>query len=253
MPVPTNGKDGAPGKDGVDGKDGSDGKDGAPGPKGEDGRSIDVAEVHRLISDLVSKAIAAIPVPKDGKDGRDGRDGKDGAGKDGEPGRDALQIVPSVGIDCARGYPRGTWATYRGGTFFAARQTDPFTEPVSERTLAEAGWACAMDAVWDELEEYLDEGRRIEKTTFWASGRSRKTTRIGRSVLYRGVWKQGTEYRAGDQVTSGGSTWHCQAETTQERPGGGCPDWVLAVKQGEPGRAAKVESGDRASGPVRLR
>jgi hypothetical protein len=110
-----------------------------------------------------------------------------------------------------------------------------------------------MDGVYDEVEDYLDDGRRIEKTIIWASGRTKKVTRVGRSVLYRGVYKPDVEYRCGDQVTWGGSQWHCMAELTKERPGGGSPDWVLAVKQGDPGKPGKIESGDRPAGVVKLK
>ena len=54
-------------------------------------------------------------------------------------------------------------------------------------------------------------------------------------------------------VTWGGSQWHCMAELTKERPGGGSPDWVLAVKQGDPGKPGKIESGDRPAGVVKLK
>jgi hypothetical protein len=269
-------KDGAPGERGAPGKDVDEAVVRAlvaeltakavsaiPAPKdGRDGKDIDPETLRETLEVMLSKAIAALPKPvdgrngTDGKDGRDGRDGKDAReskdGKDGDPGRDAPHVVPLVGIDPARSYPRGTWANYRGGMFFTVRASDPFAEPVSERTLADAGWACAFDGIYDEIEEYQDEGRRIEKTTVWASGRTKKITRIGRSVLYRGVYRPDVEYRCGDQVTWGGSQWHCQVEATKERPGGGSPDWVLAVKQGDPGKAAKIESTNKPVGQIKL-
>jgi len=268
LPAPKDGKDGRDGKDAdmaalgetlrikVENAVGAlpppkDGKDGAPG------KDIDTEAVRVAIESLVEKAVSRLPTPKDGKDGRDGRDGKDARepkdGQDGEPGRDALQIVPLVGIDTTKSYPRGTWANYRGGTFFTVRASDPFAEPVAEQTLSNAGWAVAFDGIYDEIEEYQDEGRRIEKTTVWSSGRTKKTTRVGRSVLYRGVYRPDVEYRCGDQVTWGGSQWHCQAEATKERPGGGSPDWVLSVKQGDPGKAAKIEASDKPAGTIKLR
>lgn len=102
------GKDGAPGRDGVDGKDGApgergadgkdgaagvdgkegqpgrdavDGKDGAPGADGKSLTIDDVSQwldanfakwalaVERRVFDAAEKAIAAMPVPKDGVDG----------------------------------------------------------------------------------------------------------------------------------------------------------------------------------------
>jgi hypothetical protein len=46
---------------------------------GRDGKDVDMAAVWVAIEGAVAKAIAALPVPKDGKDGMNGKDGKDGA------------------------------------------------------------------------------------------------------------------------------------------------------------------------------
>lgn len=236
------GKDGAEGpigKSGVDGKDGINGKDGKDGIDGKDGKPGERGEVGKNGAD-----------GRDGKDGRDAKDGRDG--KDGEPGRDALATVPLDGIDHGKSYPRGTWACFRGGTFCAVRATDPIPETLGPNTLASAGWTCAMDGVWDEIEEHIEDGRRIEKVTIWASGKMRKATRIGRSVIYRGIYKPDVEYTRGDQVTWGGSQWHCTAEVTRELPRESA-DWVLAVKHGAPGKPARVESSDGPASVVKLK
>jgi hypothetical protein len=96
-----NGKDGANGLDGKDGKDGINGKDGA---NGLDGKSVTIEDVRPMLDaeiakwaldferraqDVLSKAIEAIPAPKDGRDGIDGKDGSPGMnGKDGSNGID---------------------------------------------------------------------------------------------------------------------------------------------------------------------
>jgi hypothetical protein len=49
-------------------------------------------------------------------------------------------------------------------------------------------------------------------------------------VEYRGVYREGAEYVAGNFVTWAGSVWHCNTPTTQ-RPGD-VPAWTLAVKKG---------------------
>lgn len=56
--------------------------------------------------------------------------------------------------------------------------------------------------------------------------------------LYRGVFREGVRYERGDTVTFGGSLWHCNAETTEEKPGEGSADWTLAAKRGRDGRSA---------------
>lgn len=48
---------------------------GEKGDPGKDGASVSVADVAPMIADLVAKAVAEIPPPKDGVDGKDGADG----------------------------------------------------------------------------------------------------------------------------------------------------------------------------------
>jgi hypothetical protein len=52
---------------------------------------------------------------------------------------------------------------------------------------------------------------------------------------YRGVWKADNMYAAGDFVTCQGGIWHCGADGTKAKPGGGRP-WTLAVKSGRDAR-----------------
>jgi hypothetical protein len=59
-----------------------------------------------------------------------------------------------------------------------------------------------------------------------------------RSVIDRGVFKDGTEYDKGDGVTWGGSFWIAQRDT-QSKPDAGNGDWRLAVKKGRDGKDAK--------------
>jgi integrin beta 3 len=56
------------------------------------------------------------------------------------------------------------------------------------------------------------------------------------TMLYRGVYHEGTEYERGDVVTWGGSLWHCD-EPTKEKPG--TDSWTLAAKKGRDGKDAK--------------
>lgn len=77
---------------------------------------------------------------------------------------------------------------------------------------------------------------------------------------YRGIWKDGETYTFGDFATWGGSIWHCNADETTEKPGGGGTGfdaWTLAVKHGRDGKngkdgppGIKGEKGDKGpSGP----
>ena len=55
--------------------------------------------------------------------------------------------------------------------------------------------------------------------------------------IYRGVYQPERDYVRGDEVTFGGSQWHCN-EATVEKPGDGSPAWTLSVKRGRDGRSA---------------
>jgi hypothetical protein len=64
-------------------------------------------------------------------------------------------------------------------------------------------------------------------------------------LQYCGVWSGERTYVTGNVVTSAGSAWHCNAETT-DRPGAS-PCWVLMVKRGSRGRPdAHGQRGDDA-------
>ena len=96
-----------------------------------------------------------------------------------------------------------------------------------------------------DLNAHAEDGGRVVVLTFGA-GTTRKEFRLTfDTALYRGVFKDGQTYERGDQVTWGGSLWHCNAETA-EKPGDGSKNWTLAVKKGRDGRDGKDgEKGER--------
>jgi hypothetical protein len=93
-PIGPAGQDGAMGEPGIHGKDGSNGLDGKDGKDGIDGKDADPEVIKAIVAEAVQKAVALIPVAKDGRDGVDGKDGRDGLsgqpGRDGEKGSDGL-------------------------------------------------------------------------------------------------------------------------------------------------------------------
>lgn len=54
------------------------------------------------------------------------------------------------------------------------------------------------------------------------------------AVSYRGVWRDGEPYAAGDFVTHAGSMWYARTASISRRPGtdAGASAWQLAVKRG---------------------
>jgi hypothetical protein len=62
-----------------------------------------------------------------------------------------------------------------------------------------------------------------------------ETKSVAGALVYRGVWRDGEVYPPGVFVTSRGSLWHANAETTASP--GTSSDWSLAVKRGRDGRS----------------
>jgi len=155
--------------------------------------------------------------PKDGRDGRDGRDGVDG-----EPGRDALEVDVLSTIDETRSYPRGTFASFRGGLWISRRTTQGLD-----------GWDCVVKGFDGVLVEMTDE-RTISLVASMSDGQTITKSFSIPTVLDQGVFKEGTDYSNGDGVTFQGSFWIAQTQT-KSRPGENA-DWRLAVKKGRDGK-----------------
>lgn len=68
-------------------------------------------------------------------------------------------------------------------------------------------------------------------------------------VIDRGVYRDGSEYKAGDGVTWGGSFWIAQKDTSAKPDAG--DDWRLSVKRGRDGKNG-VAKEIKASQPVRV-
>jgi hypothetical protein len=211
IPVPEKGETGEKGQDGSDGV--------SPDPEAVAEALRPIAE--QMIADAVSKAVAELPPPEKGDPGErgekgdagdKGRDGADGA--DGRGVKDLLidregQLVatmddgemktlgPVMGKDGKDGEP--------GRDGFSLDDFD--CQPVDERTIK----------------------------LMFTRGETVHSYELAFPVpVYRHVFKEGETYARGDVVTWGGSSWHCEKETT-EKPGAG-GDWVLMVKKGRDGK-----------------
>ncbi len=177
------------------------GDKGDSGEKGEPGESVDMEVVKSMLSELVEKAFARIPVAKDGSDGV----GVAGAVID----RDGNLVLTfsdggtkSLGLVVGRHGEKG--APGADGLGFG----DLVVEQDSERSVV-------IKAVRGE------ESKVIGQIAIPA-------------LIYRGVWRQGT-YERGELATWAGSVWHCN-ETTTEKPGDGSKAWTLCVKKGGDGK-----------------
>lgn len=216
------GEAGRPGIDGKDGANGIAGKDGRDGINGKDGASVDPASVRMWVIDEVQKAIKSFPAPRDGRDGAEG-----------QPGRDAVEIIPERGMNESVSYQRGTWVTHRGGLFVAYRATDP----VKDADYEAAGWQIVNNGLADMRVDLAADQRTLLVSLERSDGKV-ETKRVKTAMqVHRGVFREGTTYERGDNVTQGGSTWHAN-ETTTEKPGEGSKAWTLVTKRGRDGKDA---------------
>lgn len=220
------GLQGLPGEKGAQGEQGPIGERGYAGKDGKDGE-VNLGMLRDLIQREVAKAVAEIPIPKDGEAGRDGRDGKPGA-----PGRDATQIEYLSTLDPTRTYARGTHARFAGGILRAMRTTDPFVNGNYEA----AGWEAAIFGFRGGEIVVSEDARDFTLRIFPTAGPAIETKFHVPVPRHRGVWKE-MDYVEGDMVTWGGSTWHANT-STRAKPGTNS-DWTLAVKRGNDGRDAR--------------
>ena len=151
-------------------------------------------------------------------------------GEKGEAGRDALEIMILSEVDPEKSYPRGTFASHRGGLIRAARKT----LPLSTVGLDEAGWNVVVEGL-AELKVEQDSERQLTFTAIKTSGQTERLTAEFPLLIDRGVFLANATYERGDGVTSGGSFWIAQKATTS-KPGDNNSDWRLAVKKGRDGK-----------------
>ncbi len=186
-----------------------------PAKNGKDGATIE--ELRPVIDETVAKAVSAIPIPKDGKNGLD-----------------AVKFL--------RGDKGNLIVTMSNGTVEDLGAIDGKAADMEavERSIAEKVAAIpipkdGVDGVgFDDLNDIEeDDGRFIVRQVFHA-GKMVKETRIQTKVaLYRGIHDQARTYLPGDQVSRGGSQWHCHTECKGAFNG---DNWVLAVKKGRDGK-----------------
>jgi hypothetical protein len=85
----------------------------------------------------------------------------------------------------------------------------------------------------DITAEYEDDGR-VDVLRLWRDGKVvKEIRRTTKTSLFRGVHDHTRVYLPGDQVTRGGSQWHCNVECKGPFNG---DDWTLSVKKGRDGK-----------------
>lgn len=186
-------------------------------PVPKDGKSVTVDDLRPLVKEVVN---ALIPEPVDVEKLAQDLLSKIPDPEPGSAGRDALAIELEPFIDEKKSYPRGTYATHKGGLWRA-----------HEKTHGMRGWECIVDGV-SGVDIKQDNQRTFSISLERASGAVEVKSFDVPVTIYRDVFKAGTEYQPGDTVTWGGSMWHCNEPTTDKPGETGSKGWTLAVKKG---------------------
>lgn len=162
---------------------------------------VDVEEIARAAAALVPAPV--IPEPEHGRDAID------------------LEILPA--IDETKQYPRGTYATHRGGLWKSF-----------ERTHGMRGWECIVDGV-DAVNVTQDAEREFSVKLAKSSGAEVVQKFALPIQIYKGVHREGEAYDQHDSVTWAGSQWTSTKSENTDKPGTS-DAWILCVKAGRNGK-----------------
>jgi hypothetical protein len=170
------------------------------------------------VRDEVSRAVAALPVPKDGKDGDPGPAGLMGA------------VEPFI-EGCV--YERLALVSHAGGTWQATRRTK--TAP-SANLPDWQGIAAGVSTVAVQATGNL---RSVEVVAALTNGDTVRSTIEVPAMVYRDVYSGEAAYDPADVVTYAGSMWLALKKTTGEQPSKSPDAWRLVVKRGQEGKDGK--------------
>lgn len=208
------------------------GEKGDQGERGLDGVAPEPEAIAELLNErlktMVAEAVSALPPPEKGEPGEKGdtgergADGQNGAdGIKGDPGRDAANIVEAL-KDSGE-----LVLTLQDGRLIRTGIRD-----------GEKGSDGRDGFGFDDMDAcVLDDDRTIE-LSFRRGDEEKAFTFKWPSMVYRGVWSEGTTYQPGDVVTWGGSA-HVAERETDGKPDTKDSGFRLAVKRGRDGKDGK--------------
>jgi hypothetical protein len=215
----------------------------------------EIMDLGASLRSVIEEQVKNIPVPKDGEAGKNAtseqiaeavtawmvanfvqpKDGIDGNhGQDGSNGKDAADIDIIPVIDENKSYPKGTWASYKGGLIKSLRDT----HPMGQKSLLEAGWDIVVQGI-QAIEVHPLEDNEFAIKSVLTGGQDHITKMAIPAMVYKGVWKESNgAYKKGHTVTQSGSLWVC-LKATDTKPGSS-DDWQLAAKRGTDGKDLNV-------------
>lgn len=155
-----------------------------------------------------------------GRDGRDGHHGKDGRdGIDGKDGKDCYELEILDGWDTEKNYHNGTIAERDGGLW----------------RYKNGEWRCFFVGI-KGVDWRVEDGKTLNMLVTLSTGEVNECRLDVPGIQYKGVWKTGDEYQAGNTVTQDGSMWIALQDTTS-KPGEYNKEWQLCVKRGRNGKS----------------
>jgi hypothetical protein len=260
-PVPRDGRDGERGQQGDKGIEGQPGARGERGERGEpgerggvgpqgpqgdrgdrgtDGSSVDEALIEAMVARHVMATVGALPVPTNGKDGRDVSVEEVRSLVDAEVERRMASIpTPKDVANAVIDRDGQLVLTFSDGTVKTLGVVVGRDGRPGEPGAKGADGINGRDGFGFEDMAAESDGERTITLSFQKGDDTKRfQLRMGNPV-YRGVFKAGTSYERGDQVTWGGSTWTALSDTSA-KPGESASEsraWVLTTQRGRDGKA----------------
>lgn len=198
-------------------------------PKPQDGRSLTPEDVAPLIAAEVTKAVDALPVPENGKPGADGVSIADALiGRDGE-----LVLTMSNGVTKMLGRIVGQ-------------------DGANGADGANGRDGINLDFFTCEITRSFDPDTRTFTDRYAQGDRERVlTSKLEGSPIYKGVYKSGQSYEAGD-VVSYNHVWIAKEATSvkpEEHSAASAKVWTMLMRRGNRGEQGKTgdkgETGQR--------
>ena len=275
------------GPSGPEGPKGEPGEPGAAGPSGPAGKDADeprIAELEATIQKMadqiavlksavpslgdfepmieaaVTKAMASIPVPKDGEPGRSV-----------DPSEVAVMVAEQVKSSVA-GIVIPEPAGIKGAIIDKSGEliltfSNGHTQAVGQ-VVGRDGADADLDSIQRHIEHTLaawprpkdgvdgKDGLGFDDIVVEHDGERTFTIKMARGervkhlgtftvpvTIHRGVWTAAKDYAYQDATTFGGSQWLCVDPTKKGKPGAGSVEdtgWLLIVKEGRPGKQGQA-------------
>lgn len=201
-------------------------------PVPQDGKSVTAEELRPMVEEATAKAVAALPVAKDGIDAVDVMIDREGSlvftMSDGRM-KDVGQVVGRDGVDA---------------------DMAAIAKAISEQVAAIPKPKDGADGVGFDDMTFTHDGERTFTFRFVKGDRVVEKSIDVPMMIYRGIYREGEQYKQGDTCTWGGHLWHCDTATT-DKPDGAERCWSMAVRKGKDGKDGTLKEPPKP-GPVKV-